>query len=578
MKFSYLKKHKEKDISTFWTIILGGIFLFFFLLLIGFYEYKGTKVGGIGFPMDDPYIHLNLARSFSQGQGFSLNPPKQTATSTSPLWTLIISLIFLFTKDPIIPMHILGVIFSISSSFILYLLAFYLFKSRLIAISSFGLFLLEWHTVWFSTSGMEIPLFILLLLSSLFLFAKSGCSVKTGILVGLLSITRPEGSILFFLFLIPSFYKKSIPKGYILSFLLCISPIVIFNLIASGRPLPQTFYGKYLYYHQIMTNPISSYILDALKYFFFSNLLVVSIFFILSIFLFKDIAIRIMQGFFFLLIIAYGIVIPHLYVHGRYIVPSIVILLLLGIKTAHLLLKRRFPYYLTMCSLLFLLFAFFKIDTYIWWRNASAMGGVKAGKWLYSHTPKKARIATHDIGAIVYYGRRYVVDTLGLGTKETISMFKDEAKLLRFLKKEKVDYLVEYPIIHPMITGLGPEELRLIKTFVVKNPISSLIFCVWETSWGNSHYYKGLNLLKNGNIDRAKDEFLEAIRINPEDFFSYFILGNIWENEGSYKKALYCYKIGFKNLEKLEKEGLSISANEKQGIISKINVLSTLGK
>ncbi|MEW6680364.1 MAG: hypothetical protein AB1297_04995 [bacterium] len=562
MKSVHLKKYKEKDISTSSTFLLKGAFLFLFLLLIGFYEYKGFKKGGVGFPMDDPYIHLNLARSFSQGQGFSLNPPHQTATSTSFLWTVIISLIFLITKNPIIPLHILGIILTILASFILYLLSLNLFKSRLVAISSFGLFLLEWHTIWFAISGMEISLFVLLLLFSFLLFVKNGCSIKTGIFVGLLSITRPEGSILFFLFLIPFLYKKSIPKGYVLSFLLCISPVVLFNLIASGRPLPQTFYAKYLYYHQIMANPMSSFFVEVLKYFFASHLLVLAPFFLLSIFIYQNKEIRTMQGFFFLLITAYAIVIPHLYVYGRYIVPSIVILLLLGIKTAYSLLKKRFFYFLALCSLVFLCFAYLRVDTYMWWRNAITTGQVKAGKWLYSHTPKAARVASHDIGAIVYYGSRYIIDTLGLGTKETIPMFRDENALLRLLKKEKIDYIVEYPVVHPMITGLPPEELRLIRTFVVKNPLFSWTFCIWETSWGESHYYKGLGFLRNNDAKSAKDEFLKAVRINKEDFLSYFMLGDILKNQGDFKNALNYYKIGLENLKKLEKEGISVNREE----------------
>lgn len=524
--------------------------------------------------MDDPYIHFNLARSFIHGQGFSLNPPHQTATSTSPLWTIIISLILLITKNAIISIHILGVIITILSAFVLYFLSLNLFKSRLVAISSFGLFLLEWHTIWFSISGMEITLFVFLLLSSLLLFLKSECSVKTGVLVGFLSIARPEGSILFFLFLASSFlYKRVIPKGYILFFLLCISPVVIFNLIASGKPFPQTFYAKYIYYHQIMTSSPSSFFVEVLKYFFVSPLLIFAPFFLLSIFIYreKEKVIRIMQGFFFLLIIAYAIIIPQLYVYGRYIVPSIVILLLLGTKTAYFLLKRRFFYFLVVfSSLLFLSFAYLRVDTYMWWRHAITMGQVKAGKWLFSHTPRNARIASHDIGAIVYYGRRYIIDTLGLGTKETITMLKDEEAILRLLKKEKIDYIIGYPMIYPRITGLPPEELRLIRTFVVKNPVFSHIFCVWETSWGESHYYKGVSLLRNGDEKGAKIEFLKAVRINEEDFLSWILLGDIWRNEGNFKNALNCYKIGLENLKKLEKEGITVNQEEKERIESMV--------
>ncbi|MEW6481923.1 MAG: hypothetical protein AB1397_02810 [bacterium] len=271
-----MKPKKKRDISILTTISVGAIFILLFLLLVSFYEYNGFKRAGISFSSDDPYIHLNLARSFSEGKGFSLNPPHQTATSSSFLWTLLISTFFIFTSEVVIIVHIFGILLIILSSFIFYFLALSLSKSRIIALLSSGIFLLEWHTIWFAISGMEVSLFILLILSSLLSFEKRGCSIITGILVGLLAITRPEGAIMFFLFLFTSIYKKRLPLGYTISFLLLILPVILFNLIVSGKPLPQTFYAKYLYYHQIMVNPITSYFLDVLKYFFLSPWLIVN--------------------------------------------------------------------------------------------------------------------------------------------------------------------------------------------------------------------------------------------------------------------------------------------------------------
>ncbi|MEW6482065.1 MAG: hypothetical protein AB1397_03560 [bacterium] len=271
-----------------------------------------------------------------------------------------------------------------------------------------------------------------------------------------------------------------------------------------------------------------------------------------------------MQAFFFLIIIAYGIVIPHLYFYGRYIAPSIFILIFLGIRTANAFLKPKiFLIYIIGSSLFFLLYGALNVNKYACLCEAEKKLQINIGKWLYSHTQKDARIATHDIGAIVYYGRRYCIDTLGLGTKETISMFGNEEALIKFLKTEKIDFLIGFPFVYSKMVSLYPYDIRLIRIFGVENTLfSSWNFCIWETSWGESHYYKGLGFLRNNDAKSAKDEFLKAVRINKEDFLSHFMLGDILKNQGDFKNALNYYKIGLENLKKLEKEGMSVNREE----------------
>src|SRR5438552_1372784 len=50
-----------------------------------------SGLGRIGFPMDDPYIHLQFARNLAHGAGFSFNPHEPVPGSTSPLWVLVLA-------------------------------------------------------------------------------------------------------------------------------------------------------------------------------------------------------------------------------------------------------------------------------------------------------------------------------------------------------------------------------------------------------------------------------------------------------------------------------------------------------
>ena len=46
------------------------------------------------FPLDDAWIHLQLARNLSAGNGFGLNAGESVSLSTAPLWTLIVALLY----------------------------------------------------------------------------------------------------------------------------------------------------------------------------------------------------------------------------------------------------------------------------------------------------------------------------------------------------------------------------------------------------------------------------------------------------------------------------------------------------
>ena len=50
--------------------------------------------GAVGFPLDDAYIHLQMARNFSAGLGFSFNANQPVPASTAPLWTLCVALLY----------------------------------------------------------------------------------------------------------------------------------------------------------------------------------------------------------------------------------------------------------------------------------------------------------------------------------------------------------------------------------------------------------------------------------------------------------------------------------------------------
>jgi arabinofuranosyltransferase len=80
---------------------------------------------------------------------------------------------------------------------------------------------------------------------------------------------------------------------------------------------------------------------------------------------------------------------------------------------------------------------------------------VEMGKWLQQNTAADAVIATHDVGAIGYFSQRRLLDTAGLVTPGVLQYLQpgvvaDEG-VLRYLQREKPDYLVILPNWYPQL-------------------------------------------------------------------------------------------------------------------------------
>ena len=68
--------------------------------------------GGPGFPLDDPWIHLQFARNLREFGAFSyFRNEMVTAGSTSPLYTILLSLGFFFTSDEMLLSYVMGITF-----------------------------------------------------------------------------------------------------------------------------------------------------------------------------------------------------------------------------------------------------------------------------------------------------------------------------------------------------------------------------------------------------------------------------------------------------------------------------------
>ncbi|HEX9414963.1 MAG TPA: hypothetical protein VF916_15775, partial [Ktedonobacterales bacterium] len=82
----------------------------------------------------------------------------------------------------------------------------------------------------------------------------------------------------------------------------------------------------------------------------------------------------------------------------------------------------------------------------IYAENVQLINGcqVDTALWLRAHTAPGALFATHDIGAIGYFGGHPLVDLAGLVDPQVVPLLSDQPKLEGCLARRHVRYVIEF--------------------------------------------------------------------------------------------------------------------------------------
>jgi hypothetical protein len=176
------------------------------LAVAGYLAAELFLVGGVGFPLDDSWIHLQFARNLAEGRGLAYNPGELVTGSTAPLWTALLSLLFLLPGSVIVWTKLLGVAFHLAGVAATWRLARELDLGRGLASLAAVLTLATSWLVWSALSGMEVPLFVALSLSGMILHLRERAAperppLSAGVFA-VAALARPEGLLLLVLALV----------------------------------------------------------------------------------------------------------------------------------------------------------------------------------------------------------------------------------------------------------------------------------------------------------------------------------------------------------------------------------------
>ena len=181
-----------------WVLVVSAAYL------IGLASLAVALRHNLGFPLDDSWIHQEIARNLIQRHSFGFTPGVTSSGSSSTLWTLILSLNYLLLPavSPVIFTLVLNSILLILSGALLWRMAALDGLPLLYALALALLPALSGNYVWLVFIGMEHVLFVTLSLLAILLWfracgAPRDAALRTSLLAGLtlgaLGSTRPEG-------------------------------------------------------------------------------------------------------------------------------------------------------------------------------------------------------------------------------------------------------------------------------------------------------------------------------------------------------------------------------------------------
>lgn len=456
--------------------ILGGISL-------GTYLGFSSWTYGIGFPLDDAWIHQTYARQLGQQGEWAFLPGQPSAGSTSPLWTLLLAPAHAINLGPYIWTYLLGGVLLWLNSLTGFFLLLHLQRTSAAVLETRdgqrwafwgAIFLiLEWHLVWAAGSGMETLLFAWLSLLVIVMVSNPSTQWwKSGVLIGISVWVRPDGVTLLgpaLLILLLMFWKddrwillKKVAE-LLGGFGLCFGGYLLFNYLVAGAWWPNTFFAKQAEYAILRSLPYGERLLAQWRL-----PLVGAGALLLPGFLWygwqawegrrwPELAAWVWAPAYLAL---YAWRLPVTYQYGRYAIPAMNVFFVLGLagwicglRQLKSIRRKRLLERTWLLAQMILLLVF-------WGRGAAeyALGVavietemVAVAHWVAQNTPEQALIAAHDIGALGYFGQRRLVDLAGLVSPEVIPFIRDEEMLAKYLDDQGADFLVTFPGWYPRL-------------------------------------------------------------------------------------------------------------------------------
>lgn len=541
--------------------------------------------GSNGFPLDDPWIHLQFAHNLHEFGSFSYYRNEMaTSGSTSPLYTFLLAFGFIVTPNEMVLSYSLGILFLLGAGWMWFKSMQGTLPNNLILTAGGALLLLlEPRLLWAALSGMETTLFIFLLLAVFYCYRRQW-PVGLGATGGLLIWARPEALLFLGILACDILYHHYAPrrkkekhghgaKSVAASAWWKTSAMIIigsglayagFNLALSGSVLPNTYAAKIKYY----AGGGGTFPVDVFRFLTSEHMSVLAGGALLGILRVVTTLVRrayspMLISFLWciLLFLAYWRNLPFLYQEGRYLMPILPFFLMLGVYGVDWVVefaRKRVSMLQSVGAgvvVSILVMGMFVTQSasgawdmrgkYAEYCKYISDRQVRTAHWISENLPHDAVVATHDVGALAYYGGRRIVDMVGLVSPDMIERIGSYEKLKQFLIEQRASHIAvlrnwfEIDNVNPLFQTdeQSPEIME-----VFKFDAERIHFV--QRDVGQMRDFATMQMLR-GNLGQAGPLLEQAVQRDPFSArgqqalgFAYITAGNIEAAETAFRKAL----------------------------------------
>ena len=429
-------------------------------------------VGALGFSLDDGWIHQVFARNLVETGQMAFNKGEPAAGSTAPLWTLLLAAGRFLNLDPRVGAYALGLGFLGAAGYVTFVLWRDLLPNLPVLGGAAAAFVvvMDWHLTWAAVSGMETTLFVFLSVLLVTVSVERRPPWVGGLVAGLLFVTRPEGILLgglCWVYGVTSELPVGSPAGAIpgwgdraaqavrfsvafgVGLLLPILPYLAFNVATSGTFLPNTYYAKVAVYGRDGLGGLLGFLGEAFAMLSLGPLALLWPGIVAAVVLVarKRRDLWLIVAWPMVLLFVYAWRLPRVYQYGRYLMPMLPFLILLGCwgltelrsKINMRLLATVYPGAVALLTAL------------TWVRGASAYASDVQYIQTFQvtrrngcdNTPPDALVATHDIApSAISPGGACWIRQVG---DPQVCPAQRPAQTAGYLKEQRVAYVVQFP-------------------------------------------------------------------------------------------------------------------------------------
>ena len=484
---------REVFLRDLFLLLLAGI-------CVGLYVISTSG----GFPLDDSWIHQVYGRNLAQTGQWAFVPGVPSAASTSPLYTVLLAAGYALNVPYALWTHLIGMLslglMGMLAARLAELIwtAFYPvgitganWRTR-VGLAAGTAVVLTWQLVWAGAAGMETPLFAMLTLAVMWLALRltvpsAASAVIFGIAGALCILARPEGSLIVGLTGLAVLIAHRGTSSALLRWmiggavggLVTLAPYLLLNLSLTGGLLPNTAGAKFAQHAPLLTQPYPMRLLQMTQPLLVGGQVMLvpgMVFYVIA-------AVRGWHrraALLYLLpvlwcvglIALYAARLPASYQHGRYVLPALPSLMLIGvIGTAMLLhalranlLGRVLSRGLAVAAALLIVVFTFTLGRSAYQRDVTIINQemVAAAHWIDANIPSDDLLAIHDIGAVGYFSPRPMLDIAGLLTPEIVPLIGDPDALWTYMEQHGARYLMAFP---DQVPGGDPDDPRLCEVY-----------------------------------------------------------------------------------------------------------------